>query len=141
MIHGVAVKKLRVIPDERGFLMEILRDDDEIFEKFRQVYITTVYPGVVKGWHYHKLQRDNMTVIKGMAKIVLYDSRPESPTYGETNEFFDGRAEPRAHQHTPRCCTASRESEPRLLNVLTDFYLVSLNVKGITTSTFTGLSL
>ncbi|RKZ02276.1 MAG: dTDP-4-dehydrorhamnose 3,5-epimerase, partial [Candidatus Hydrothermota bacterium] len=46
MIQGVAVKKLRVIPDERGFLMEILRDDDEIFEKFGQVYITTVYPGV-----------------------------------------------------------------------------------------------
>jgi len=90
MIHGVAVKKLRVIPDERGFLMEILRDDDEIFEKFGQVYITTVYPGVVKGWHYHKLQRDNMTVIKGMAKIVLYDNRPDSPTYGETNEFFVG---------------------------------------------------
>ena len=48
MIKGVVVKQLRVIPDERGSLMEILRFDDELFEKFGQVYMTTTYPGVVK---------------------------------------------------------------------------------------------
>ena len=90
MIEGVRIKKLRVIPDERGSLMEILRNDDEIFEKFGQVYITTAYPGVVKGWHYHKIQSDNMCVVKGMMKIVLYDSRDNSPTKGEVNEFFAG---------------------------------------------------
>ena len=90
MIEGVRIKKLRVIPDERGSLMEILRNDDEIFEKFGQVYITTAYPGVVKGWHYHKVQSDNMCVVKGMMKIVLYDSRDNSPTKGEVNEFFAG---------------------------------------------------
>ena len=52
MIEGVKVKKLRVIPDERGRLMEILRADDECFTKFGQVYLTTAYPGVVKAWHY-----------------------------------------------------------------------------------------
>ncbi|HEC78366.1 MAG TPA: dTDP-4-dehydrorhamnose 3,5-epimerase, partial [candidate division WOR-3 bacterium] len=65
LIDGVSIKNLRVIPDERGRLMEILRSDDEQFSKFGQVYITTAYPGVVKAWHYHKLQDDNMTVIKG----------------------------------------------------------------------------
>lgn len=90
MIDGVQVKKLRVIPDERGKLMEILRNDDEMYEKFGQVYVTTAYPGVVKGWHYHKVQTDNMCVVKGMMKIVLYDSREDSPTKGEVNEFFVG---------------------------------------------------
>jgi dTDP-4-dehydrorhamnose 3,5-epimerase len=90
MIDGVKVKKLRVIPDERGRLMEVLRRDDEIFEKFGQVYITTAYSGVVKGWHYHKVQSDNMCVVKGMMKIVLYDSRDDSSTKGEVNEFFVG---------------------------------------------------
>ncbi|MCK4235187.1 dTDP-4-dehydrorhamnose 3,5-epimerase family protein [candidate division WOR-3 bacterium] len=90
MIDGVRIKKLRVIPDERGRLMEVLRNDDEIFEKFGQVYITTAYHGVVKGWHYHKIQADNMCVIKGMMKIVLFDSRDNSPTKGEINEFFVG---------------------------------------------------
>ena len=55
MIEGVKIKKLRVIPDERGRLMEILRCDDALFRKFGQAYMTTVYPGVVKAWHYHKL--------------------------------------------------------------------------------------
>jgi dTDP-4-dehydrorhamnose 3,5-epimerase len=90
MIYGVIIKKLKVIPDERGRLMEIFRADDNFFEKFGQVYMTSAYPGVVKGWHYHKRQFDNMAVIKGMMKIVLYDSRKESATFGEINEIFAG---------------------------------------------------
>ncbi|MCX5843698.1 MAG: dTDP-4-dehydrorhamnose 3,5-epimerase family protein [Deltaproteobacteria bacterium] len=94
MIAGVIIKKLKVIPDERGRLMEILRADDEMFKGFGQVYMTTAYPGVVKGWHYHKKQYDNMAVVKGMMKIVLYDSRPESATRGEINEIFAGEHNP-----------------------------------------------
>ena len=90
MISGVKVKQLRVIPDERGRLMEILRCDDEHFTRFGQVYMTTAYPGVVKGWHYHRLQDDNFAVVKGMIKLVLYDRREDSPTRGEINEFFLG---------------------------------------------------
>lgn len=88
LIDGVRTKKLSVIPDERGRLMEILRVDDKEFEAFGQVYITTAYPGVVKAWHYHKLQVDNFAVIYGMMKVVLYDDRPESPTFKFINEFF-----------------------------------------------------
>lgn len=90
MIEGVKVKKLKVIPDERGRLMEMFRADDEFFSKFGQAYMTTAYPGVVKGWHYHKVQEDNMTIVKGMMKIVLYDGRENSKTYKEINEFFLG---------------------------------------------------
>jgi len=90
MIEGVKIKKLKVIPDERGRLMEMLRSDDELFITFGQVYLTTAYPGVVKGWHYHKKQTDNMVVVKGMMKIVLYDAREGSSTKGEVNEFFMG---------------------------------------------------
>jgi len=102
MIKGVKVKKLKVMPDERGRLMEILRADDEAFEKFGQVYMTTAYPGVVKAWHYHKNQADNMAVVKGMMKIVLYDDRKDSPTKGEVNEFFVG-------EHNPILITIPRE--------------------------------
>jgi len=94
LIEGVKLKKLRVIPDERGWLMEILRNDDEVFEKFGQVYMTTAYPGVVKGWHYHKGQTDNFTCIKGMMKVVLYDGREDSPSYKRINEFFIGEKNP-----------------------------------------------
>ena len=94
MIDGVTVKKLRVIPDERGRLMEILRCDDAQFKGFGQVYMTVAYPGVVKGWHYHKKQYDNMAVVRGMMKIVLYDSRDHSPTRGEVNVIFAGEHNP-----------------------------------------------
>lgn len=94
MIQGVETKKLRVIPDERGRLMEILRVDDDLFSQFGQVYMTTAYPGVVKGWHYHKKQTDHFSVVKGMIKLVLYDSRENSPTKGEVNEFFLGEHNP-----------------------------------------------
>jgi dTDP-4-dehydrorhamnose 3,5-epimerase len=90
MIEGVQVKKLKVIPDERGLLMEMMRDDDEFFQRFGQVYLSVVYPGAVKGWHYHKKQTDHFTFVKGMAKVVLYDRREGSPTKGEVNEFFMG---------------------------------------------------
>ena len=49
MIAGVKTKMLKVIPDERGYLMEILRCDEDLLSQFGQVYMTTVYPGVVKG--------------------------------------------------------------------------------------------
>lgn len=88
MIEGVRAKRLVLIPDERGRLMEILRCDDDIFVNFGQVYITTAYPGIVKAWHYHKLQDDFFTCIKGKIRLALYDSRENSPTYKELNEFI-----------------------------------------------------
>ena len=88
MIDGVKVKKLRLIPDERGRLMEILRNDDEIFERFGQVYMTTAYPEVVKAWHYHRKQDDHFACISGRIKLALYDSRENSPTKGEVNQFI-----------------------------------------------------
>ena len=94
LIDGVRVKQLKLIPDERGFLMEMLRSDDEFFQKFGQAYLTVAYPGVVKGWHYHKKQTDHFVFVKGMAKVVLYDTRDGSKTKGEINEFFMGEQNP-----------------------------------------------
>lgn len=88
MINGVKIKKLKVIPDDRGFLMEMLRNDDEIFEKFCQVYMTGVKCGVAKGWHYHHNQDDHMVCVFGKALVVLYDARKDSPTAGEVQEFI-----------------------------------------------------
>lgn len=101
MIDGVELKSLRMIPDERGRLMEILRCDDAVFEKFGQVYLTTTYPGVIKAWHFHKKQDDNITVVKGMLKLVLYDDRDGSSTRGELNEFFVGEVDPKL-VHLPK---------------------------------------
>ncbi|GBC77238.1 UDP-2-acetamido-2,6-beta-L-arabino-hexul-4-ose reductase [bacterium HR08] len=125
MIEGVRVKPLRMIPDERGRLMELLRADDEIFIKFGQVYMTTVYPGVVKAWHYHKKQYDNFVAVRGMIKLVLYDAREDSPTRGEINEFFIGDWNPQLVQIPPgvyhgfKCIS---ETEAIVINIPTEVY-------------------
>ncbi len=94
LIEGVKTRRLRLMPDERGWLMEILRSDDAEFTKFGQVYVSATYPGVVKAWHYHKLQIDNFACIAGMVKLVLVDTRKSSPTEGVANEFFLGALNP-----------------------------------------------
>lgn len=125
MIHGVKIKKLKVNIDERGRLMEILRSDDPIFEKFGQVYMTTCKPGFVKAWHYHKEQSDNFTCIKGKIKLVLYDSRKGTPTNGEINEFLLSLEEPKV-VHIPKLLIHGFEAvgneEAIVINIVTEPY-------------------
>jgi len=94
-IHDVRTKRLRVVPDERGWLMEILRADDrELFQRFGQVYVSATYPGVVKAWHFHKRQVDYFACVAGMVKLVLIDTREGSPTKDAVNEFYLGALDP-----------------------------------------------
>ena len=94
MIQGVEIKNLKLIKDNRGFLMEMLRCDDKIYDKFGQVYLSVCNPNIVKGWHYHKKQTDHFVIVKGNAKVVLYDMREHSPTKGEIQEVFMGESNP-----------------------------------------------
>lgn len=125
MIDGVKIKNLKVVPDERGRLMEILRADDEIFEAFGQVYMTTTYPGVVKGWHSHAAQGDNICCVKGMIKLVLFDGRDGSPTKGQFDEFFIGENKPmlvqvpKGVQHGWKCVSVE---EALIVNIPTQVY-------------------
>ena len=92
MIDGVKIKKLKVIPDDRGKLMEILRASETAIRP-EQVYMTTAFEGVVKDknkFHMHKNQIDNMCCVKGRVKLVLVDTRANSKTKGELDEFEIG---------------------------------------------------
>ena len=126
MIEGVKVKRLRQIPDERGRLIECLRNDDkEFFIKFGQVYVTVASPGAVKGWHYHKKQTDNFVAISGMAKVVLYDTRKKSKTHGEIMEVFMGEQNPLILQIPPYVMHGLKgisEKEAIIVNIPTEVY-------------------
>jgi dTDP-4-dehydrorhamnose 3,5-epimerase len=125
LIDGVAVRRAKVISDERGRLGEIMRADDPWFKKFGQVYFTTTYPGVVKAWHYHKKQTDHFYVTKGMLKVVLYDERKDSPTYGTVNELYLGEQcpglvrIPPGVQHGWMCVS---QTEAHIVNVVSEMY-------------------
>ena len=90
MIDGVQVVPLRRIPDERGTVMHMLSATDPHFIQFGEIYFSTIYRDVVKGWHRHRVMTLNYACVHGRVKLVLYDERDGSPTRGELQELFLG---------------------------------------------------
>jgi dTDP-4-dehydrorhamnose 3,5-epimerase len=93
-IHDVVIKPLVTHSDDRGYFREILRDDDNLLRRFGQTAMTKTYPGVIKAFHWHQDQDDLWYVMDGMARVVLYDRRPDSPTCGQTQVIYAGRDNP-----------------------------------------------
>jgi dTDP-4-dehydrorhamnose 3,5-epimerase len=90
VISDVVVVPLRRIPDERGTVYHMLKRTDPHFLEFGEIYFTTVYPGIIKGWHRHREMTLNYACIFGRIKLVLYDDRDSSNTRGELVELFLG---------------------------------------------------
>jgi dTDP-4-dehydrorhamnose 3,5-epimerase len=125
LIQDVEIKKLKPIQDERGFLMEILRSDEPIFNRFGQCYVTAVHPGIVKGWHYHRNQYDHFVCLSGAAKVVLYDGREDSKTYREVDEFILSLESPMLVKIPPYVFhgfTAAGDKDALILNLPTEPY-------------------
>ncbi len=90
MIEGVKVVPLRRIPDERGTVMHMMKRTDPHFIEFGEIYFSTVYRGVVKGWHRHREMTIAYACISGRVKLVVHDDREGSKTRGQTDEHFIG---------------------------------------------------
>ncbi len=93
-IHAVVIKKLVTHADDRGYFREVLRDDDHLLKRFGQTAVTKSYPGVIKAFHWHQHQDDLWYIVDGMARVVLYDRRPDSPTCGVTQVVYAGEDNP-----------------------------------------------
>ena len=89
MINDVIIQDLKIIPDERGSIMHMIKNKNNNFI-FGEIYFSTSYPKVIKGWHEHTKQTQNYAVIRGMIKLVLYDNRENSSTYKKIQEIFIG---------------------------------------------------
>ena len=90
MIEGVKILKRFAFKDERGEVMHIMKRNDENFQKFGDVYCSTIKQKIIKGWNYHKKATVNFTVIRGLIKIVLFDTRKKSPTKNEKCVIYLG---------------------------------------------------
>ena len=86
-IEGVIVTPLKIISDDRGSVMHMLRNDNPIFNSFGEIYFSTIYKDSIKAWHLHKESTLNYACIKGSVKLVLFDERPESPSKGKYQEI------------------------------------------------------
>ncbi len=90
MINGVQVIPLRRIPDERGTIMHMMQTTDPHFQQFGEIYFSTIYNDVVKGWHLHREMTLNYACVHGRIKLVIFDDREGSSTRGELMEIFLG---------------------------------------------------
>ena len=90
-IAGVIIQKLKVIPDERGSVLHMLRSDSSLYKNFGEIYFSEINPKTIKAWKLHKNLTQNIAVIMGKVRLVVYDNRPSSKTLGEVVEYKIGR--------------------------------------------------
>jgi len=89
LIDGVVIQSSKTHEDERGTLCEIYSPHRPPHPApLVYVYQFTIRPGKIKGWHEHHLHDDRIFISQGHVKVVLYDSRPDSPTYQMINEIY-----------------------------------------------------
>ena len=88
MIHDIKITPLKTISDNRGKVMHMLRTDSPVFKKFGEIYFSTIYHQSIKGWHLHKESALNYVCIKGKVKLVLFDDRKDSSTFGRYQELM-----------------------------------------------------
>ncbi len=81
MIAGVTIRMATTQIDERGEVCEIYNPAWGFMDApLVYVYQALIRPGKIKGWVYHELQDDRLFVSLGTLKIVLFDTREDSPT-------------------------------------------------------------
>ena len=95
LIDGVILHEIKHVPTEYGHLTEVFRSDWKL-DNFGidQVFMGTLEPGRISAWHAHAITTDRIFTGQGQLKIVLFDSRKDSPTYGKINEFRLGTVKP-----------------------------------------------
>lgn len=66
------IKKLEVHSDKRGWLVELLKAN-ELEKPVKQIHITSIKPGYIRGNHYHSKRMEWFFIVAGKAKLSLQD--------------------------------------------------------------------
>ena len=90
-LMGVVTTELRQIVDERGAVLHMLRSDAPGFTQFGECYFSELVSGAVKAWKLHRRQTQNLAVPVGRIRLVLFDVRESSPTFGQLRVVEMGR--------------------------------------------------
>lgn len=95
-IAGVRYLRLASQVDHRGSLTEAVNFDNGFWdEPIVYSYCFTIRPGRIKAWGMHKKQADRYFIASGFVRVVLFDGRSASPTFGSFAQFHmtqDARA-------------------------------------------------
>ena len=92
-IHGVIVTPLKIIEDNRGAVMHMMKSTSIGYNGFGEVYFSVVKSGVIKGWKRHKKMTQNFVVPHGLIELIVIDHRKDSPTLGQSQRIILGKPE------------------------------------------------
>jgi dTDP-4-dehydrorhamnose 3,5-epimerase len=98
LIDGVQVRPYALWPDDRGYFLEVARLGQGLVAGFEstttQVSAALNYPGIIKAFHFHRLQTDYWVPSAGLLQVALLDLRRGSKSYGLKNTFYVGSLRP-----------------------------------------------
>jgi dTDP-4-dehydrorhamnose 3,5-epimerase len=126
LIDGVRIREVRHVPKQTGYLTEIYRRDWCVDDApVGQVFQVSLDPERISAWHAHERTLDRLFVVEGLARIVVFDARAGSPTYGLVNELKFGEHRPALLVVPPRVWHGVQNigARPmRMLNVVDEAY-------------------
>lgn len=103
LLEGMSIRRSTPRRDERGRLTEIFdRRWDWSSDAYDYCYMSTVLPGVVKGWALHREHEDRYFVLSGEVALVTFDPREGSSTFGKICKVVLSGSEP-CLINIPRC--------------------------------------
>jgi len=94
-IEGVIVREVLHVPRDHGVITEMFRPEwDPTGMPVIHIYQSRLFPGAIGAWSCHTESIDRLFVNQGHLKVVLFDGREESPTFGRVAELHVGDARP-----------------------------------------------
>lgn len=126
LIEGVQIIDVQNVIKNNGYLTEICRGNWlEGNTGIDQVFQVALWPNGLSAWHTHELTTDRLFVTLGTLKIVLYDARSNSPTFGRVNELRVSHIRPQLIVVPPRVYHGVQNIGPEtalLLNMVDKAY-------------------
>jgi dTDP-4-dehydrorhamnose 3,5-epimerase len=94
-IENVVIREVLHVPRDHGVITETFRPEwDPTGQPIVHVYQSRLYPGAIGAWSCHAKSVDRLFVNQGHLKVVLFDGREESRTFGRIVELHVGDARP-----------------------------------------------
>lgn len=94
-LEGVVAREVLHVPRDHGIITETFRPEwDPTGLPVVHIYQSRLFPGAIGAWSCHEKAVDRLFVNQGHLKVVLFDGREESSTFGRVSELFVGDARP-----------------------------------------------
>ena len=91
IIQGVTITNLTEFSDNRGSVLQMIRNDDPKFLSFGECYFSEINPGAIKAWKFHHKQTQIFAVPIGRIELVIFDDREDSASRGAIQIIDMGR--------------------------------------------------